>query len=246
MEKAFYKKPHYLALWVHLLLSANHDESEFMWNGGVLKVKSGQFVTGRKQLSAQSGIPETTVEDILSFLEREQQIRQQKTTKYRLITIVKWGQYQNSDNKATTKRQQADTNKNEKNEKNLLSEANASGTNGKDMGWKNKPSDNDDDLPAIDMDSGEEVKPKEKKKRHYKEVYELFRVLGPVPLNWSVNTTEQKCADNLYTERGVEQIKTALQFYLEHKHLEYIPEITSPYDLDSKWKKLLSFKKKNG
>jgi len=174
MEKAFYKKPHYLALWVHLLLSANHDESEFMWNGGVLKVKSGQFVTGRKQLSAQSGIPETTVEDILSFLEREQQIRQQKTTKYRLITIVKWGQYQNSDNKATTKRQQADTNKNEKNEKNLLSEANASGTNGKDMGWKNKPSDNDDDLPVVDMDSGEVVV-QNNEKTELKELNEKIR-----------------------------------------------------------------------
>lgn len=116
------------------------------------------------------------------------------------------------------------------------------------MSWKKPYNENQhsDDLPSIDMDSGEGVKPQEKKKRHYKEVYELFRVLGPVPLNWTVNTTVQKCADNLYTERGLEQIKTALQFYLEHKHLEYIPEITSPYDLDSKWKKLLSFKKKNG
>jgi len=114
------------------------------------------------------------------------------------------------------------------------------------MAWKNKASDNDDDLPSIDMDSQKEISPKEKPKRHYKEVYELFRVLGPVPLNWTLNTTEQKSAENLYTERGLEQIKTALQFYLDHKHLEYIPEITSPYSLDAKWKKLLSFKKKNG
>src|ERR1700690_2765071 len=88
IEKGFYKKSTYLHLWVHLLLSANHKEKEFMWNGEIIIIKQGQLVTGRKQLSEGTGIPESTIEDILKLLEREHQIQQQKTTKYRIITIV--------------------------------------------------------------------------------------------------------------------------------------------------------------
>jgi len=122
LENPIYKRSNYFALWIHLLLKANHKQEKFMWNGGVIVVKEGQMVTGRKTLSSETGIPESTIEDILKYLETQHQIQQQKTTKYRLITIVNWKEYQEndskSDNKATTKQQQADTNKNEKNYKN--------------------------------------------------------------------------------------------------------------------------------
>jgi DNA replication protein DnaD len=122
IDKAFFKRPQYLVLWVYLLLIANHAEKEFMWNGNIIIVKEGQLITGRKELSAQTGIPESTIEDILKFLESQQQIQQQKTTKYRLITILNWETYQGSNtksnNRATTEQQQADTNKNDKKVKN--------------------------------------------------------------------------------------------------------------------------------
>lgn len=161
-------------MWVHLLLSANHESKEFIWNGQTILIRAGQFITGRKQLSENTGIPETTVERILSFFEKERQIGQQKTTKYRLITIYKWSEYQILDNKRTTSGQQADTNKNEKKEKNLLTEANASGTNRKDMGWKDKLSDNEDDLQVVDMDSGDVVTPNNDK-AELKEINEKIR-----------------------------------------------------------------------
>lgn len=120
-------KPQYLSLWVHILIMANHKGKSMMWNGDILSIHEGQFVTGRKELSIKTGIPETTIEDILKYLERQQQIRQQKTTKFRLITVINWEKYQisdtKSDNKPTTSRQQADTNKNdnkENNDKNVI------------------------------------------------------------------------------------------------------------------------------
>lgn len=122
INKAFSSKPAYLSVWIHLLLSANHAPKEFMWNGKVILVNEGQFITGRDELSKQTGVPGTTVERILNFLENEHQIGQQKTSKYRLITIVKWDEYQKSDstldNKWTTNGQQMDTNKNVKKDKN--------------------------------------------------------------------------------------------------------------------------------
>lgn len=116
------QKPHYLCLWILLLLKANHNKTKMIWNNDIVVIHEGQLVTGRKQLSKQSGIAESTIEDVLNFLERQHQIQQQKTTKYRLITILNWKQYQDdnrkSNNKATTKQQQADTNNNDKKIKN--------------------------------------------------------------------------------------------------------------------------------
>ena len=130
MDKGFYKNSKYVHLWLHLLLKANHEETEFVWNGKTQIIKPGEFITGRKILAEETKINETSVERILSFFENEHQIGQQKTTKHRLITITKWKDYQASeqqsgqqaDNKRTTNEQQTDTNKklkNDKNEKNI-------------------------------------------------------------------------------------------------------------------------------
>lgn len=123
-EKGYYKKSAYIHLWIHILLSVNHKPKEFMWNNSIIVVKEGQMITGRKELASQTGIPESSIERILNMLESEHQIEQQKTTKYRLITIVNWKKYQTKNTKADSKRttdgQQADTNKecnNVKNEK---------------------------------------------------------------------------------------------------------------------------------
>lgn len=121
LENPLMRRPSWAWLWVVLLLKANHKETSMIWNGKLLVIKEGQFVTGRKELSEQSGLPESTVEDILKYLENQHQIQQQKETKYRLITIINWNEYQEPDtesnNKATTKQQQSDTNNNDKKDK---------------------------------------------------------------------------------------------------------------------------------
>jgi hypothetical protein len=122
MDKGYYKKSQYVHLWLHLLLKANHIKAEFMWNGKIIIIKEGQLLTGRKELSIDTGITEGTIENILKMLENEHQILQQKTTKFRIITILNWCEYQSIDNKidskVTTELQQTDTNKNNKNEEN--------------------------------------------------------------------------------------------------------------------------------
>ena len=123
-DKGFYNKSCYVHLWIHILLSANHKPKEFMWNNNTIIVKEGQFITGRKELSKVTGIPETTIERILEYLEKEHQIGQQKTTKYRLITVVNWKEYQIKDNKRTTNGQQTDTNKEYNNVKNIKKDTN--------------------------------------------------------------------------------------------------------------------------
>lgn len=109
-DKGYYKNSKFIHLWIHLLLKANHEPRQFMWNKEIIVIKEGQFITGRKQLSEETGISETSIERILNLLENEHQIGQQKTNKYRLITILNWKEYQTSgqengqqtDNKWTT------------------------------------------------------------------------------------------------------------------------------------------------
>jgi hypothetical protein len=72
-----------------------------------------------------TGIPASTVEDILNVFESEQQIRQLKNNKFRLLTVLNWKEYQEvrqakqqqADSQPTTSRQLADTFKNVKNER---------------------------------------------------------------------------------------------------------------------------------
>lgn len=108
-------------LWITLLINATHKPQRKVFNGDPITVKPGQFITGRKYLSKKTGVPESTVERLLTKLENEHQIEQQKCTQSRLITITNWEDYQNSkqqmDNDWTTNGQRVDTNKNGKHNK---------------------------------------------------------------------------------------------------------------------------------
>jgi hypothetical protein len=118
-NKGYYNNSQYVHLWVHLLLCASHTPKEFLWNGEMKVIERGQFITGRKTMSQETGIPETTIERILKVFENGHQIGQQKTTKYRLITILNWKQYQDRTPKRTTSGQQADTINNDNNDNNI-------------------------------------------------------------------------------------------------------------------------------
>ena len=125
-EKGYYKKSQYIHLWIHLLLTANHTENNFLWNGKEQLLKKGQLITGRIQLEQETGIKQTTIERILDLLEKEGQIGQQKNNKFRVISILNWNKYQinkyKTDNKRTTNGQQTDNKRtqtsNVKNDKN--------------------------------------------------------------------------------------------------------------------------------
>lgn len=123
---SFYKNPDAFLLWCHILLSVNHQEKTFLHGNQMVTLKPGQILTGRKALSAETGIQELKVKRLLDLFESEHQIEQQKTNKYSIITVLRWDEYQiieqqneqQMNNKRTTDEQQMNTNKNDKNEKN--------------------------------------------------------------------------------------------------------------------------------
>ena len=89
--------PETFMLWTCLLLLASHKDYEVNFGGRIITLKSGQLITGRKKLSELTGIKEGKIFRTLKILENGQQIEQQKNPYGSIITIVRWHQYQQSE-----------------------------------------------------------------------------------------------------------------------------------------------------
>jgi len=83
-DELFYTDSNYVHLFIHIILNINKKDGIYR---GVV-VKRFQMLTGRKSLSLATGIEESKIERILAKLEELNYIKQQKTNKYRLITIL--------------------------------------------------------------------------------------------------------------------------------------------------------------
>ena len=92
--------PDHFYLWTYLIACANYRDRKIIVGQKEIMVKRGQILTGRKILSVKTGLSESKIERLLGFLEKLQQIKQQKTTKFRIISIVNYEKYQQADNVA--------------------------------------------------------------------------------------------------------------------------------------------------
>ena len=120
------KDKDYLVVWIYLLLHATHTEYDTIFEGKRITLQKGQLITGRKVIAKKLDISESKVQRILKTFENEHQIEQQTSSKNRLVSILNWEAYQQTEqqdeqqvnNKRTTSEQQVNTNKNDKNIKN--------------------------------------------------------------------------------------------------------------------------------
>lgn len=95
----WYKDVNTCHLFIHLILSANHKDTK--WRGEV--IKAGQILTGRKELSVKTGLTERQIRTSLNRLKTTSEMTIKSTNKYSLITITNWKQYQEKNEKATSK-----------------------------------------------------------------------------------------------------------------------------------------------
>jgi len=114
--------------WIECLLRVNHDQKTFFLGNQKITLEAGQFVTGRIEFGKSINKSPTTAWFWLKQFQLDSMIDIKSTNKYSVITILKWKDYQqldiNIDSKKTAKRQQKDTNKNDKNEKNIICDKN--------------------------------------------------------------------------------------------------------------------------
>lgn len=131
-DNPIYKEPDFLAVWIHLLLSANYKETNVFVDGKKILIPRGSLLTSRLQIQQGCGVQQSKVERILKVLKSEQQIEQQSLSKCRIISITNWDTYQSNEqqdeqhlnNTRTTLEQHLNTNNNIKNIKNIKEEKN--------------------------------------------------------------------------------------------------------------------------
>ena len=122
--------PNMLKLWLLCLMKASHKESKFLFNGKEVVVSSGQFVTGgyaiakefNEGASSDNQVVGRTLWRWLKKFENEEMLSIKSTTKYSVITINNWHEYQSNDNQVSSECQttvkRVSTYKNDKNDKN--------------------------------------------------------------------------------------------------------------------------------
>lgn len=108
-----------LKIWIWCLLKATHKERVQLVGQQEINLQKGQFVFGRKKASEELKMTESTIYKYIKLLEKLQMISINSNNKFSVITVEKWEEYQieelKDNNKATTKEQQSNTNKNVKN-----------------------------------------------------------------------------------------------------------------------------------
>lgn len=87
-------KPEYLAVWIHLMLSASYKEGEVLVGRQVVRLLPGQLVFGRHKFSEKTGVSEANVRSALQVLKSLQQITIKSESKFSVITITNWAKYQ--------------------------------------------------------------------------------------------------------------------------------------------------------
>lgn len=221
LENPIASRPKYLALWLLLLLKANHKEKKMIFNNTFIVIKEGQFITGRDELSKASGLPSTTVERILKYLENGHQIEQSKTTKYRLITIVNWKEHQGKKEKADIKRtsngHQMDTNKNEKKVKKVKTSTPARGAVKKDEVFTKEGAD----------------------------ILKAFEVINSACRTYYGRPPQRRACEALIKDYGLDRVLDVISKTLPITNgMEYFPTIITPVQLFEKWASLESNIKK--
>ena len=89
-EWEWYDKSEMVHIFLHLLLNAS--ASDKAWHGK--EIKRGQVITGRKRISAETGISERTVRTCFQRLIETGEIEVKTTNKYSIVTICNYERYQ--------------------------------------------------------------------------------------------------------------------------------------------------------
>jgi uncharacterized phage protein (TIGR02220 family) len=97
------------------LLKAQWQEKNVLWNGEIVNLKPGEFITGRHKMADNVGMTERQVRTRLKLLEKSGFLTIRTTKRYSIITVNNWNIYQGkeisdhvNDQQATNRRPTGD------------------------------------------------------------------------------------------------------------------------------------------
>ena len=97
-DTSFYKDSYAVHLALHLILEANHEPKNFVFNRKEQTLERGQHLTGRKKLSEQTGINASTITHKLEILKNIGFLNIKTNNKFSIITICNYNKYQHKNN----------------------------------------------------------------------------------------------------------------------------------------------------
>lgn len=183
-------------------------------------------------MSDRWGWSEGKVNRFLDYLKTEEQIEVQTSSKTTLITILNYELYQadsrpnkGADSEQTASRQ--GTNKNDKKEKNISA-------------LEDEPRPKYERVP-----DSEETPSTLRGRAKYGNARVAFAWFPEYEKWWDMNTSQLKYGELVFA-RGEQAVRSILAFLKKNSDLEDCPEVTTPYDLETKWKRIEKFAKRNG
>jgi len=217
-QNTLWRDPLASYLFIHLLLSASFETTKYqLRNGQEIILNPGELITGRNKLYSETGINPNQIYRILCRLQTAQQINIKTTTKYSVITIVKWAEYQMKETKPTAKRQQiaqqSDTVKEVKNIRN------------KELNHKPETM-----QPAVADETNK--------------IFDIFYETINPAIRYQ-NKTYRNSAKELIAKVGLEKALNAAKYAVSIQNQNYAPTITNPYQLLNKYGELQGFYAKN-
>lgn len=93
--------------WIDLIMMANHEDRQVMFNGKFIEVKRGEKITSLKQLSERWKWSRSKVKRFLNLLESGSMIELKTKQRYTSYKVVNYNVYQNED---ISKRNEVETN----------------------------------------------------------------------------------------------------------------------------------------
>ena len=114
--------------WIDMLLMANHEDNDILFEGKILTIHRGAFHTSILKLSDRYGWNRKKTTKFLDLLESQKMVTTERTTHGTTVSIVNYDKFQtlvttiDTTNRATlgtTKEQPRDTNNNDNNDNNV-------------------------------------------------------------------------------------------------------------------------------
>ena len=97
-----WSNPEALRAWIDLIMMANHEDKTFYFDGKLITIDRGSFITSVRKLAIRWGWSKDRVLRFLRVLEQDSMIDRKRDTKKTLITIENYGFYQDLKPKSAT------------------------------------------------------------------------------------------------------------------------------------------------
>ena len=100
-DSGLMQMPNTLAVFLHILFSATHKDIKVGTPNGVIDLKRGQYISGRKRLAEELEQTQQNIRTSLKNLEKLKILTIKSTSKYSVYTIENYDIYQDPKNKLT-------------------------------------------------------------------------------------------------------------------------------------------------